>query len=132
MEMAYSIYCMLLAGYNCFNGFSTISGNFGIKFYEKTPPKSLEGILIKKDTVTNKFSITYINKKNIPEHTFKFHIYRFNNVINILQYIIWDLKKTNTDKSCLKDAFKIFSIEDDIVQFTNEMIKENEIEKERK
>jgi hypothetical protein len=132
MEMAYSIYCMLLVGYKCFNGFSTLSGNFGIKFYDKTTPKNLEGILIKKDTVTNLFSITYVNKKNIPEHTFEFHIYRFNNVMNILQYIIWDLKKTNTDKSCLKDAFKIFSYEDDIIQFTNETIKESEIGKEKK
>jgi hypothetical protein len=129
MEMAYAIYCMLLVNYKCFNGFSTISGNFGIKFYNKIPPRSLEGILIKKDTVTNLFSIIYINKKNIPEHTFEFNIYRFNNVINILQYIIWDLQKTNTDKSCLEEAFKIFSNEDDIIQFTNEIKIQKEKEK---
>jgi hypothetical protein len=120
MEMAYSIYCMLLAGYKCFNGFSTLSGSFGIKFYDDHKHKNSEGILIKKDAIMNSISIEYINEKNIPEHTFEFHIYRFNNVINILQYTIMDLKKTNTDKLCLKDAFKIFSYEDDIVQFTKE------------
>jgi hypothetical protein len=129
MEMAYAIYCMMIVGYRCFCGVNTISGGFGIKFYYDHKDRNSEGILIKRHVIDNSISIEYINEKNIPECTLEFYTYHFNRVINTLQYIIYDLQKTNIDKSCLKEAFKKLSNEDDIIHFTNEIKRQKEKEK---